>query len=112
MFAFALDSETELEAITLIDDVKNLESPENIVYRTIQLINVANVSILISAIENAVKTYENNGFICLLDDKKSVVNRTFIGNIRVIKSKKNNITLSGQVWYQSTRLSENMENEA
>jgi RNAse (barnase) inhibitor barstar len=98
MFGFAFDSETELEIIALIDNVKNIESPAAIIYRTVRLINVDNVSNLISAIENAAKIYENNGFICLLDDKKSIVTKTFISNIRIVKSQKNNITLLGQIW--------------
>ncbi|KMQ62258.1 hypothetical protein ACM40_08110 [Chryseobacterium sp. BLS98] len=98
MFGFAFDSETELEVIAYIDDIKNIESPENIIYRTIRLINVDNATLLISAIENATEIYENSGFICLLDDKKSIITKTFISNIRVIKSKKNNVTLLGQIW--------------
>lgn len=98
MFGFAFDSETEFEIIACIDDVKNIEHEAGIIYRTLRLINVDNAPKLISAIKNTAKTYENNGFICFLDDKKSIVTRTFIGNIRVIKSKKNNISLLGQVW--------------
>lgn len=97
MFGFAFNSETEPEIIALIDDVKNIESPAGIIYCTVRLINVDDVPNLISAIENATKSYKNNGFICLLDDKKSIVARTFISNIRILKSKKNNVTLSGQV---------------
>lgn len=88
MFGFAFDSETELEIIALIDEAKNIENPAGIVYRTVRLINVDNIPSLISAIENSAKTYENNGFICLLDDKKSIVTKTFISNIRILKSKK------------------------
>lgn len=98
MFGFTFDSETEPEIIALMDDVRNIESPAGIIYRTIRLINVENASNLLSAIENAAKIYENNGFICMLDDTKSIVARTFISNIRILKSKKNNITLYGQVW--------------
>jgi RNAse (barnase) inhibitor barstar len=98
MFAFALDSEKELEIITLIDDVKNMENRKNIIHGTIRLINVENISTLLPAIENAEKIYDNHGFICLLDDEKSIVNKTFISNIRVVKLKKNNVTLSGQIW--------------
>ncbi|REC79642.1 hypothetical protein DRF60_04325 [Chryseobacterium elymi] len=98
MFGLAFDSETEPEIIALIDDVKNIESPAAIIYRTVRLINVDNVSNLISTIENATKIYENNGFICLLDDKKSIVTKTFISNIRIVKSQKNNVTLLGQIW--------------
>lgn len=98
MFGFAFDTVTEPEIIAYMDDVKNIEYEAGIIYRTLRLINVDNFPNLISAIENATKNYENNGYICLLDDKKSIVARTFIGNIRVVKSKKNNITLLGQVW--------------
>lgn len=98
MFGFTFDSETEPEIIALMDDVRNIESPAGIIYRTIRLINVNDAHNLLSAIENAAKIYENNGFICMLDDTKSIVARTFISNIRILKSKKNNITLYGQVW--------------
>ncbi|PIF47001.1 RNAse (barnase) inhibitor barstar [Chryseobacterium sp. 52] len=98
MFGFALDTEEEPEVIAFIDDVKNIENQANIIYRTIRLINVDNAANLISAIENAAKIYENNGFICFLDNEKSIVTRTFISNIRILKSKKNNVTLSGQIW--------------
>ncbi|SFN10867.1 Barstar, RNAse (barnase) inhibitor [Chryseobacterium oleae] len=97
MFGFAFDTATEPEIIAYMDDVKNIEHKAGIIYRTLRLINVDNVPNLVSAIKNAANIYENNGFICFLDDK-SIVTRTFIGNIRVIKSKKNNITLMGQVW--------------
>lgn len=98
MFAFAFDSGRELKITAYIDDVKNIESSENITYRTLKLINVDYVPSLIAAINHATKIYENNGYICLLDDKKSIVARTFIGNISVIKSKNNTITLLGQIW--------------
>ncbi|MFN1216346.1 barstar family protein [Chryseobacterium kwangjuense] len=98
MFGFAFDSETELEIIAYIDDVKNIENSENIIYRTLRLIHVDHVPNLIAAIDDATKIYENNGYICLLDDKKSIVARTFIGNISVVKSKKNSVTLLGQIW--------------
>lgn len=98
MFGFAFDHETELEITAYIDDVKNIENSENIIYRTLRLINVDHVPNLLSAIDHATKIYENNGYICLLDDKKSIVARTFIGNISVVKSKKNTITLLGQIW--------------
>jgi len=98
MFGFAFDNGTEPEIITYMDEVKNLESSAGITYLTLRLMNVDNVPNLISAIENSTKIYENNSFICLLDDKKSIVVRTFISHIRILKSKKNNVTLAGWVW--------------
>lgn len=97
MFGFTLDNKTE-EIIAYIDEVKNIEGSGGIMCRSIRLINIDRVSNLIWAIENSAKTSENNGFICFLDDEKSIVTRTFIGKIKIIKVKKNTVTLTGQVW--------------
>jgi RNAse (barnase) inhibitor barstar len=98
MFGFALDTGNELEIITLIDDVKNIESPSPIIYKKIRLIDVNDIASITSAIEHSSKTYENNGFIYLLDQQKNIVSGTFISNIKIIKSKKNNIILGGFLW--------------
>ncbi|MFP3597530.1 barstar family protein [Chryseobacterium sp. SIMBA_029] len=100
MFVFALETLQELQIITSIDDVKNLENNKtNLGYRELRLINVQNTEKLKLEIEKASKIYNNQGYIHLLDENKSVVVSTFISNIRIIKSKKNNVTLSGYVWH-------------
>jgi RNAse (barnase) inhibitor barstar len=100
MFAFSLDSGKETQIITYIDDAKNLESNKtNLGYRELRLINVHNVENLKSKIEETTKIYDNQGFIHMLDKNKSIVTSTFISNIKIIKSKHNNITLSGYVWH-------------
>ncbi|MCQ9641658.1 barstar family protein [Chryseobacterium sp. WG14] len=98
MFGFALDTDNEPEIITLISDVKNIEGPSPIIYKKIRLISVNDISSLKSAIKNSSKTYENNGFIYLIDQQKNILSGTFISNIKIIKSRKNNIILSGFVW--------------
>ena len=102
MFAFSLDTEeNEAQIITYIDDVKNIESHRtNLGYREVRLIGVKNTENLKSEIENAIKLYDNNGFIHMLDKDKLTVTSTFISNIRIIKSEKNNITLNGNVWFK------------
>jgi hypothetical protein len=101
MFAFSFDTEEETQIITHIDDVKNLESNRsNIEYRELRLINVHEVQKLISEIEKATKTYNQNGFIHFLDENRSTITKTFINEVRIIKSKNNNVTLSGYVWHK------------
>lgn len=100
MFAFSLDTGEETEIITYIDDAKNLESNEtNLGYRELRLINVHDIEKLKYEIEKATKLYDNNGYIHMLDKDKSIVTSTFISKVRIIKSKKNNITLNGYVWH-------------
>lgn len=100
MFVFALETLEKLQIITFIDDVKNLENNKtNLGYRALRLINVQNIPKLKSEIEKASKIYDNQGYIQLLDENKSVIASTFISNIRIIKSKKNSVTLSGYVWH-------------
>lgn len=96
MFGFALDTGNNPEIITSIEAVKNLEG--SFTYRKLRLINVENVSSLKSVIEKASKTFETNGFIYLLDKQESIVAGTFISNIKIIKSKQNDIILTGFVW--------------
>ncbi|AZA77597.1 hypothetical protein EG347_08750 [Chryseobacterium sp. G0186] len=100
MFGFALDTGKDPEIISFIENVKNIEGSSFIVYKKIRLINVHNVSSIKYAIEKSLKTYENNGFIYILDQQKKIVSGTFISNIKIIKSKRNNITLCGMVWCQ------------
>ncbi|MBB4806126.1 RNAse (barnase) inhibitor barstar [Chryseobacterium defluvii] len=100
MFAFAIDTLHEPQIIAYIENVKNLESIKtNLGYRELRLINVDNIQSLKSAIEKATKKYENNGFIYMLDENKSILTGTFVSNIKVIKSSKTNIHLSGNVWH-------------
>ncbi|MCJ8155491.1 barstar family protein [Chryseobacterium sp. SSA4.19] len=100
MFAFSLDTKEETDIITYIDDVKNLESSKsNMGYRELRLINVHEIENLKYKIEESIKIYDNQGFIHLLDENNSIVTSTFISNIRIIKSKHHNITLSGYVWF-------------
>ncbi|PTT33689.1 hypothetical protein DBR28_14345, partial [Chryseobacterium sp. HMWF028] len=56
-----------------------------------------NIAGLISAIENATKIYENNGFIYNLDQENNIISSTFISNIKISKSKKN-LILTGFAW--------------
>ncbi|WP_431611048.1 barstar family protein [Chryseobacterium sp. 'Rf worker isolate 10'] len=97
MFGFALDTGNDPEIITFIDQVKNIEGANPIAYKKIRLVNVHNVPSLISAIENASKIYENNGFIYNLDQENNIISGTFISSIKISKSKKN-IILSGFAW--------------
>jgi RNAse (barnase) inhibitor barstar len=98
MFAFSLDTEEESPIITYIDDVKNLENNRtNWGYRELRLINIENTGKLKSEIDRATRIYDNQGFIHLLDKDQSIVTSTFISRIKIIKTKKNNITLSGIV---------------
>lgn len=101
MFAFSLDTEKENDIITYIDDVKNLESNKtNLGYREVRLINVHRKEILTYELEKTTKVYNNQGFIHMLDKNKVIVTSTFISNIRIIKSEKSNLTLSGYVWFK------------
>ena len=97
MFGFALDTGNDPEIITFIDQVKNIEGANPIAYKKIRLVNVHNVPNLISAIENASKIYENNGFIYNLDQENNIISGTFISSIKISKSKKN-IILTGFAW--------------
>ncbi|WP_426479652.1 barstar family protein [Chryseobacterium sp. CBSDS_008] len=97
MFGFALDTGDDPEIITLIDQVKNIEGSNPIVYKKIRLVNVHNISNLISAIEKASKIYQNNGLICKLDPQNNIISSTFITSIKISKSKKN-IILTGFAW--------------
>ncbi|MCE3076514.1 barstar family protein [Chryseobacterium gwangjuense] len=101
MFGFALDTLEKPQIIAFIENVKNLENNKtNIGYRELRLINIENPSLLKSEIEKSIKTYDNQGFISLLNSDNSLVCSTFISNIKIIKSQKNNMTLSGYVWHQ------------
>ncbi|WP_426481903.1 barstar family protein [Chryseobacterium sp. R2ACT005] len=97
MFGFALDKGDELEIITLIDVVNNIEGSNPITYKKVRLTNVHNISSLISTIESSSKMYENNGFICKLDQQNNIISSTFISSIKISKSKKN-IILTGLAW--------------
>ncbi|HAO06666.1 MAG TPA: hypothetical protein DCQ50_06670 [Chryseobacterium sp.] len=101
MFAFSLDTEEkESKIITYIDEVKNLESTKtNLGYREIRLIGIENIDNFKTEIEKATKIYDNQGFFHLLDKDKSIVTSTFISGIKIIKSKKSNVTVSGTVWF-------------
>ncbi|MET3539222.1 barstar family protein [Chryseobacterium limigenitum] len=100
MFAFSLDTLEEPELIAYFEDVKNLENNKtNFGYRKLRLINVHNIPKLKSEIERATKIYDNQGHIHLLDENKSIIAGTFLSNIRIIKSKNNNVTLSSYVWH-------------
>lgn len=98
MFGFELDEGENSQIITVIDDVKNIEGISPIAYKKVKLINVNDMAGFKSAIESSSKTYDNHGCIVVLDKQKNVVARTFINNIRIIKSKHNNITFIGHVW--------------
>ncbi|MCU7618633.1 barstar family protein [Chryseobacterium sp. PBS4-4] len=102
MFGFSLDSgHHPPELITIIEDVKNLESNnKSIGYRELRLLNVENIARLKATIDEATINYDNNGFIHYLNENQEVITYTFISKLKVIKSKKNNITLSGSVWHQ------------
>jgi len=97
MFGFALDTGNEPEIITLIDVVNNIEGSNPIVYKKVRLTNVHNISSLISAVESSSKIYQNNGFICKLDQQNNIISSTFISSIKISKSKKN-IILTGFAW--------------
>ncbi|WP_353149408.1 barstar family protein [Chryseobacterium sp.] len=99
MFGFALDKGKNPEIISVIDNVKNLEGAYPIAYKKITLVNVNDISGLMSVIENSSKSYKNNGFLYMLDQQKTIITGTFISNIKIIKSKhNNNINLIGNVW--------------
>lgn len=101
MFAFALDTLEEPQIISLIEDVKNLESNKNnFGYRKLRLYNVENPKKLKLEIEKATANFENQGFIYLLDGSNSIITGTFISNIKIIKLQKTNLILSGFVWHQ------------
>jgi RNAse (barnase) inhibitor barstar len=103
MFGFSLDSGLyPLEVITIIQDVKNLESnnKSSIGYRELHLLNVKNVVHLKATIDEATTNYDNNGFIHYLNTNQEIITSVFINSVKIIKSKKNNVTLSGFVWHQ------------
>lgn len=101
MFAFALDTLTEPKIISQIEDVKNLESNNsNFGYRKLRLMNVENPTLLKLEIEKAIANSDNHGCIHLLDQNSSTLTGTFISNIKISKSEKNNLSLSGYVWHQ------------
>jgi len=100
MFAFALDKNDEPQIITYIENVKNLENSHNFGYRQIRLINVQNPDRLISELDKSAKSFDNDGFIYLVDQNNSILTGTFISDITISKSKKNNVSLSGYVWHQ------------
>lgn len=95
MFAFALDTLEEPRIISLIEDVKNLESNKtNFGFRKLRLINVENPEQLKLEIEKAASNFDNQGCIYLLNHNNSILTRTFISNIKILKFKKNDITLT------------------
>ncbi|QQQ28128.1 barstar family protein [Chryseobacterium indoltheticum] len=101
MFAFALDTLEEPQIISLIEDVKNLESNKtNFGFRKLRLINVKNPARLKLEIEKSIANSDNQGSIYLLDQNNSIITGTFISNIKISKSEKNNLSLSGYVWHQ------------
>lgn len=101
MFAFALETLEESKIISQIEDVKNLESNNsNFGYRKLRLINVENPTLLKLEIEKAIANSANHGCIHLLDQNSSILIGTFISNIKISKSEKNNLSLSGYVWHQ------------
>ncbi|MGI9651805.1 barstar family protein [Chryseobacterium sp. RLHN22] len=101
MFAFSLDTSDEPQFISLIEDVKNLESNKtNFGYRKLRLINIENFEQLKSEIEKETCNFNNQGYVYLLDQKNSTVTGTFISNITITKSKKNHFSLNGYVWHQ------------
>ncbi|WP_228438528.1 barstar family protein [Chryseobacterium pennae] len=98
MFGFELDQGENSKIISFIDEVKNIEGTCLIAYKKVRLANVNDVASFKSAIESSSKTYDNNGYISVLDEQKNIVARTFVSNIKIIKSKHNNITFLGHVW--------------
>ncbi|WP_265427065.1 barstar family protein [Chryseobacterium sp. YIM B08800] len=101
MFAFALDTLEKPQIISLIENVKNLESNKtNFGFRKLRLINVENPTRLKLEIEKAIDNSDNHGCIYLLDQNNSILTGTFINNIKISKSDKNNLSLSGYVWHQ------------
>lgn len=101
MFAFALDTLEEPQIISLIEDVKNLESNKtNFGFRKLRLINVKNPARLKLELEKSIANSDNQGSIYLLDQNNSIITGTFISNIKISKSEKNNLSLSGYVWHQ------------
>lgn len=100
MFGFSLDKgAVSPEIITTIEDVKNLEG-DNIRYRQIRLINVENPEQIKLEIEKAAANFDNQGFIYLLNNNNSILTGTFVSNIQILKSQKNNLYLRGYVWRQ------------
>ncbi|HCN47694.1 MAG TPA: hypothetical protein DIT10_01110 [Chryseobacterium sp.] len=97
MFGFGLDTGNEPEIVTLIDQVNNVEGSNSITYKKLRLANVHNIPSLISVIESSTKMYENNGFIYRFDQQNTIIDSTFISNIKISKSKKN-IILTCFVW--------------
>lgn len=101
MFAFALDTLEEPQIISLIEDVKNLENNKtNFGFRKLRLINVENPAQLKLQIEKAIANSDNHGCIHLLNQNNSILTGTFISNIKISRSEKNNLSLSGYVWHQ------------
>ena len=101
MFAFALDTLEKPQIISLIENVKNLESNKtNFGFRKLRLINVENPTQLKLEIEKSIANFDNQGSIYLLDQNNSILTGTFINNIKISKSDKNNLSLSGYVWHQ------------
>lgn len=101
MFAFALDTLEKPQIISLIENVKNLESNKtNFGFRKLRLINVENPARLKLEIEKTIDNFDNHGCIHLLDQNNSILTGTFINNIKISKSEKNNLSLSGYVWHQ------------
>jgi hypothetical protein len=102
MFGFSLDSgQHPPNLITIIEDVKNLESNKSsISYRELRLTNIADLTHLRSSIDNAALNYNNNGLIHYLNENEEIITSIFVSNVKIIKSKKNNITLSGFIWHK------------
>ncbi|AZA75150.1 hypothetical protein [Chryseobacterium indoltheticum] len=74
MFAFALDTLEEPQIISLIEDVKNLESNKtNFGFRKLRLINVENPARLKLEIEKSIANSDNQGSIYLLDQNNSII---------------------------------------
>ena len=106
MLGFALDKGEDSETISLLSSINNLEG-NSLAYKKVRLIDVEHPLKIISEVRNAMKTFENNGYIYFLDHQKTIVSSIFISNIQIIKSKHNNLTLYGLVWrhpkgYQKT----------
>lgn len=89
MFAFSLDTSDEPQFISLIEDVKNLESNKtNFGYRKLRLINIENFEQLKSEIEKETCNFNNQGYVYLLDQKNSIVTGTFISNITITNQRR------------------------
>ena len=101
MFAFALDTLEKPQIITYIEQVKNLENNnKNFGYRQLRLMNVENPAQLALEIEKATANFDNQGFIYLLNKDNTILTGTFISDIKILKSEKNNLSLSAYVWHQ------------